>query len=215
MEKRQWAGAIPFRRSPARAGRDRRGRTGLDDLEQALLRRHAARAAQRHARLGSGLAHDARDFHRPRDRHSSPATVCRPCVGGSLLADGTISWTCRRPRPTAASRRSCRCWNPNCPFRSANSDWRCGEASFKTRASPGLARCITTAGCSHCRRSPSASGARFTDTGVEFWNKGDRATIHEIEDQRFEDCIKDPGRDRLKPAASERPYDDVSLRERR
>ena len=77
------------------------------------------------------------------------------------------------------------------PVSVSEQHWRCGGKSFETRTSPGLAALHHDGRVFALPQMTSASGARYADTDVEFWNTGDRATIR-IEGQRFEDCIMIP-----------------------
>jgi len=77
------------------------------------------------------------------------------------------------------------------PMAVVEQTWRCGDASFMTRTAPGLTALHHEDRVFALPAVPSASGARFASTGVEFWNKGNRATAT-IERQRFEDCVMVP-----------------------
>lgn len=69
--------------------------------------------------------------------------------------------------------------------------WRCDETSFMTRTSPGLAALHLDGQVFALPAVPSASGARFASTQVEFWDKGGQATIR-IEDQHIDGCVVAP-----------------------
>ena len=69
--------------------------------------------------------------------------------------------------------------------------WECSDGSFRTRSSPGLTALHHEGRVFALPAAPSASGARFASTQVEFWNKGERATAL-IEQQRFDDCVVTP-----------------------
>lgn len=77
------------------------------------------------------------------------------------------------------------------PISVSEQQWQCGDASFMTRTAPGLTALHHEGRVFALPAAPSASGARFASTGVEFWNKGNRATAR-IEQQRFEDCVTAP-----------------------
>jgi len=55
--------------------------------------------------------------------------------------------------------------------------WRCGEESVVTRVSPGLAAVHYNGLVFALPQAESASGARYVDANVEFWNKGNTARI--------------------------------------
>jgi membrane-bound inhibitor of C-type lysozyme len=77
------------------------------------------------------------------------------------------------------------------PISVSEQHWRCGETPFIVRTSPGLAALHHAGRVFALPAVPSASGARFASTDVEFWNKADQATIR-IEEQRFDDCVVVP-----------------------
>lgn len=77
------------------------------------------------------------------------------------------------------------------PMGVATQYWQCGETTFKTRISPGLVALHHDERVFALPQTTSASGARFADADIEFWNKGDRASLR-IKDQRFEDCSMVP-----------------------
>lgn len=77
------------------------------------------------------------------------------------------------------------------PIAVAEQHWRCGDASFETRTSPGLTALHHDGRVFALPAARSASGARFASTQVEYWNKGDHATIR-IEGQQFDDCSMTP-----------------------
>lgn len=72
--------------------------------------------------------------------------------------------------------------------------WQCGAETFIARTAPGSAALHHRQSVFALPRVESASGARFSDTSVEFWNKGTEARI-EIDGRVFPDCRKSPDRD--------------------
>lgn len=77
----------------------------------------------------------------------------------------------------------------NNPISVAEQQWACGEESFTTRVSPGLAALHHDGRVFALPRTESASGARFEDSVVEFWDKDDSARIA-IDGRVYGECRK-------------------------
>ena len=73
------------------------------------------------------------------------------------------------------------------PVRVNEARWRCGEEIFTTRSAFGLAAIHHEGRVFALPQVISASGARYADSGIEFWNKGAAARI-EIDGRIFADC---------------------------
>ena len=73
------------------------------------------------------------------------------------------------------------------PARINEAQWRCGEEIFTTRSAPGLAAIHHAGRVFALPQVISASGARYADAGIQFWNKGAAARI-EIDGRIFADC---------------------------
>ena len=80
------------------------------------------------------------------------------------------------------------------PVRVNEERWRCGEEIFTTRSAFGLAAIHHEGRVFALPQVISASGARYADSGIEFWNKGAEARI-EIDGRIFADCRTQTGRD--------------------
>jgi len=65
--------------------------------------------------------------------------------------------------------------------------WRCGEERVVTRVSQGLAALHYQGMVFALPQAESASGARYADVNLEFWNKGESARI-KIDGQQFDEC---------------------------
>jgi len=80
------------------------------------------------------------------------------------------------------------------PMSVSEQQWQCGEELFVIRLSPGLAALHHGGLVFSLPQTESASGARYVDSNVEFWNKGDRARVT-INGRAFEECTKAWARD--------------------
>jgi len=80
------------------------------------------------------------------------------------------------------------------PMSVSEQQWQCGEELFVIRLSPGLAALHHGGLVFSLPQTESASGARYVDSNVEFWNKGDRARVT-INGRAFEECTKARARD--------------------
>ncbi len=65
--------------------------------------------------------------------------------------------------------------------------WDCGEQEMRTRSVPGLAALHHGQRVFALPQVTAASGTRFSDADVEFWNQGQQARFR-IEEQVFQDC---------------------------
>jgi len=72
--------------------------------------------------------------------------------------------------------------------------WKCAETAITTRTVPGLTALHHQGLVFALPQIESASGARFADAGVEFWNNGAAARI-EIEGRVFPECTQTEKRD--------------------
>ncbi|MEX2499674.1 MAG: alkaline phosphatase family protein [Wenzhouxiangellaceae bacterium] len=79
------------------------------------------------------------------------------------------------------------------PFAVRQARWRCGDDSMAvritTRSVPGLAALHHEGRVFALPQAQSASGERFADTAVEFWDNGDQARI-EIDGRLFPACSR-------------------------
>ena len=80
------------------------------------------------------------------------------------------------------------------PMSVREQSWQCGGASVMTRVSPGLAALHHDGLVFSLPQTESASGARYVDSNVEFWNKDDSARVT-INGRTFEECTKARARD--------------------
>lgn len=90
------------------------------------------------------------------------------------------------------------------PMRVNETQWQCGKQRLTTRSAPGLAAVHHAGRVFSLPQVISASGARYADSGIEFWNKGDQARI-EIDGRVLGGCRTSTGRNADRGRHPDRP----------